>query len=68
MPTYEYVCKAGHTFERVQKITDKPLTTCPRVTRTGDWLFCGESCKRLISKGTGFTLKGRGWAKDGYGS
>ncbi len=67
MPVYEYVCQSGHTFERKQKITDKPLTTCPRVARTGKTIFCGESVKRLISKGTSFTLKGGGWGKDGYG-
>jgi putative FmdB family regulatory protein len=24
MPTYEYECPEGHTFERFQKMTDKP--------------------------------------------
>lgn len=27
---------------------------------------CGEPLERLISGGTGFQLKGSGWAKDGY--
>jgi putative FmdB family regulatory protein len=31
MPTYEYACKAcGNRFEAWQKITDEPLTECPK--------------------------------------
>ena len=72
MPNYEYVCKAGHEFERKQKITDAPLKTCPRQiqrppgnTCAISMRYCGESVKRLISKGS-FTLKGGGWGRDGY--
>jgi putative FmdB family regulatory protein len=28
MPTYEYRCEQGHTFEVVQRMTDDTLTTC----------------------------------------
>ena len=31
MPIYEYACSAcGHQFEEWQKITDKPVRTCPK--------------------------------------
>ena len=31
MPIYEYACAAcGHQFEEWQKITDKPVKTCPK--------------------------------------
>ena len=57
MPIYEYYCKGcGKKFERLQKISDKPLTSCPQ---------CGKRVKRLISQ-TSFSLKGEGWYKDGY--
>lgn len=53
MPIYEYACDdCGHTTEKMQKMTDAPLTTCPH---------CGkESLRKLISAG-GFQLKGGGW-------
>ena len=58
MPTYEYECSAcSAAFTREQKITEPPDPQCPT---------CGEpKAKRLISKTT-FTLKGKGWFKDGY--
>lgn len=59
MPIYEYNCKSCKKhFEVLQKISDKPLATCPD---------CGKPVKRLISQ-TSFTLKGGGWYKDGYTS
>ena len=31
MPIYEYLCQAcRHQFEEWQKITDKPVRTCPK--------------------------------------
>jgi len=59
--TYEYSCKCcGHAFETVQSIKDDPLTECPK---------CRVSAlERLISGGSGFTLKGGGWYKDLYSS
>ena len=60
MPTYEYACDAcGHTFEREQRITDKPIKKCPT---------CGASkARRMITQGN-FILKGGGWYADGYAS
>lgn len=58
--TYDYDCtNCGHEWEVEQKITEKPLTTCPK---------CGkETARRLISGGQGFQLKGGGWARENYG-
>ena len=52
MPTYEYRCKKGHTFERLQKITDPPLRRCPQ---------CGVGVERLIGAGAGLIFKGSGF-------
>jgi len=50
MPTYEYKCEdCGHTFERFQTITAKPLGRCPE---------CAGKVRRLISGGGGVILKG----------
>ena len=60
MPTYEYCCNAcGHEFERVQRITDDPVKTCPRCRK--------RRVQRLISQ-TSFVLKGSGWYNDLYAS
>lgn len=58
MPTYEYECTKGHTFEVVQRITEEPLTRCQ---------VCKAKAKRLISSAN-FILKGGGWYSDGYSS
>lgn len=59
MPTYEYQCSAcSAQWEEEQSMHDAPSTRC---------VACGqESAKRLVSGGTGFTLNGGGWYKDGY--
>ena len=56
MPTYEYECSKGHTFEVVQRITEDALTRCT---------ICKAKAKRLISSAN-FILKGGGWYSDGY--
>ena len=58
MPTYEYECTKGHTFEVVQRITEEPLQRCK---------LCRAKAKRLISA-SNFILKGGGWYSDGYGT
>lgn len=57
--TYVYKCEAcGHEWETEQKITEEPLTLCPK---------CGqEKAKRQIPGPVGVQLKGRGWFRDGY--
>jgi putative FmdB family regulatory protein len=60
MPIYEYLCKGcGHEFEREQRITDKPVRTCPKCR--------ARKVQRLISQ-TSFVLKGGGWYSDLYSS
>ena len=53
MPIYEYQCQAcSHELEKLQKISDAPLSLCPQ---------CGkEELRRKISA-AGFRLKGGGW-------
>jgi putative FmdB family regulatory protein len=60
MPIYEYGCEAcGHTFERLQKVSDQPISDCPSCEAEG-------TVKKLVSR-TSFVLKGGGWYKDHYG-
>ncbi len=51
MPIYEYHCGKCGDFEVMQKISDKPLSTCPT---------CRRKVTKLISS-TSFQLKGSGW-------
>ena len=53
MPIYEYQCKnCGEKTELLQKISDKPATTCPHCQK--------DTLTRLVSA-AGFQLKGTGW-------
>jgi putative FmdB family regulatory protein len=58
MPTYEYICANGHAFERIQKMTDKPVAKCPE---------CGAKAARKISGGQGLIFKGSGFYITDYG-
>lgn len=58
MPIYEYKCSdCGKCFERMQKITEEPLSSCP---------FCSGRVKKLVSN-CSFQLKGTGWYVTDYG-
>lgn len=58
MPTYEYICDAcEHEFELEQRISEKPLDTCPKCSK--------KKARRQISRGA-FILKGGGWYSDLY--
>ena len=58
MPTYEYKClDCGNFFEEFQRITEDPLTTCPK---------CCGNVKRLISAGAGPIFKGSGFYHTDY--
>jgi putative FmdB family regulatory protein len=59
MPTYEYECPQGHTFEAFQKMTDEPVAKCPE---------CGKKARRKISGGAGFLFKGEGFYITDYRS
>jgi len=56
MPIYEYGCEHCGVFEEMQRITDPPLTKCPK---------CKRKVRRLISQ-TSFQLKGSGWYVTDY--
>ena len=58
MPTYEYECPQGHTFEKIQKMADKPRAKCPT---------CGQPATRKISGGAGLVFKGSGFYITDYG-
>ena len=58
MPIYEYACGAcGYQFEEWQKMSDKPIRTCPKCK--------AKRVEKLISQ-TSFKLKGGGWYSDLY--
>ncbi len=60
MPIYEYECQAcAHRFEEWQKMSDKPIKTCPKCK--------ARKVEKLISH-TSFQLKGGGWYSDLYAS
>lgn len=59
MPTYEYRCPAGHTFELFQRMSDEPRAQCPE---------CGLESERLLSGGAGFLFKGDGFYITDYRS
>ena len=53
MPIYDYKCsKCGHQIEVIQKISDNPITLCPKCNKKG--------LKKLVSAPS-FRLKGGGW-------
>ncbi len=53
MPIYEYQCEAcSHKMEKLQKISDEPLTICPK---------CNEPSLNKLVSAAGFRLKGGGW-------
>ena len=53
MPIYEYCCDScGHSLEKLQKISDAPLTGCPECKK--------HALKKKVSA-AGFQLKGSGW-------
>jgi putative FmdB family regulatory protein len=57
VPTYEYRCKNGHTFEAVQSMSDDPLTTCPT---------CGAEVQRVFHP-VAVHFKGSGFYTTDYG-
>ena len=57
MPTYGYRCTACETtFERLQKITDPPITEC---------IACGAPVKKIIYP-VGIAFKGSGFYVNDY--
>ena len=60
MPTYEYRCPEGHTFDKFyRKISEAESTLpCP---------VCGQTAERLVSGGAGLLFKGSGFYITDYG-
>jgi len=58
MPTYEYQCPEGHTFEKIHKMSERPRVKCP---------VCGKAAVRRISGGAGLVFKGSGFYITDYG-
>jgi len=59
MPAYEYECvKCGEKLEAAQKITDRPLTKCPKCKE--------ETLVRLISMTAPPLFKGKGFYSTDY--
>lgn len=60
MPTYEFVCPAGHAFDKFyRKISDAVAELpCPE---------CGQVAVRKVSGGAGLVFKGSGFYITDYG-
>jgi putative FmdB family regulatory protein len=59
MPTYDYRCENGHTFELFHSIKDDSTKHCPE---------CGAPAKRVPSAGGGLLFKGSGFYITDYRS
>lgn len=60
MPIYEYVCtNCGEPLEKLQKLSDGPLTDCPA---------CGEAALKRKVSAAGFRLAGGGWYETDFKS
>lgn len=59
MPTYTYRCKScSHQFDEWQKMSDKPLLTCPSCKN--------DALVRIIGGGGGLIFKGSGFYSTDY--
>jgi putative FmdB family regulatory protein len=58
MPTYEYRCKKGHTFDVRQSFSDGPVTTCE---------VCGQPVQRVFHP-VAVHFKGSGFYNTDYGT
>lgn len=59
MPTYEYECEQGHSFETRQGIDEEPLETC-------EIDQCQAPVERQIGIGGGLLFKGPGFYATDY--
>lgn len=60
MPIYEYVCReCGRELEKLQKISDAPLSDCPA---------CGAAALKRKVSAAAFRLAGGGWYETDFKS
>jgi len=60
MPIYEYRCQqCGHELEKIQKMSDAPLSECPS---------CGQASLKKLVSAAAFRLKGGGWYETDFKS
>ena len=60
MPIYEYVCQdCGEAIEKLQKLSDEPLTDCPA---------CDQATLKRKVSAAGFRLSGGGWYETDFKS
>jgi putative FmdB family regulatory protein len=57
MPIYDYLCTAGHRFERLQSFSDETLTVCE---------VCGKPVHRVLHA-PAVHFKGKGFYATDYG-
>jgi putative FmdB family regulatory protein len=57
MPIYEYLCKDGHRFDRLQSFSDDALTVCE---------VCGKPVQRVLHA-PAVHFKGKGFYATDYG-
>ena len=58
MPIYEYRCQGcGAELEKLQKISDPPLSECPE---------CGRETLQKLVSASSFRLKGGGWYESDF--
>ena len=57
MPIYEYLCEAGHRFDRLQSFSDEPLQDCE---------VCGKAVHRVLHA-PAVHFKGKGFYATDYG-
>ncbi len=58
MPTYEYRCDRGHTFDVIQRMSDDPVATCE---------VCGRPVQRVLQP-VAVHFKGSGFYNTDYGT
>jgi putative FmdB family regulatory protein len=58
MPTYEYRCENGHTFEVMQRMADDPISSCQ---------VCGAPVQRVFHP-VAVHFKGSGFYNTDYGT
>jgi putative FmdB family regulatory protein len=58
MPTYEYRCQKGHTFDVFQRVTEDPIATCQ---------VCGKPVQRVFHP-PAVHFKGKGFYNTDYGT